>query len=679
MEEKNDQLEEINNESKNNSLKIFITIISIIILLVLSIFSYKIFNKKDSNNISEPTNTNEELEELKEDFYTSVNKDLIAQFKDEVGNSGTYSTMASIQEEVDEDSYNIIKQKISSNENPNLTNLYNSYINKVKRNTTDVEPLKPYINLINNSKSIEELIKNATTVEKELSADLLISASVTPDPKNNTKYIVNIGDSSGCAMFEDDYKSVLTATKNYGINLLTTYGYDKKTATTILNNILSLEQQTCENVKSLEELSSIDNIYNPSNIDEVDNIFTNINVKKYYNDSGLTLTNFNIIDRTYLENYNNTFINENLETLKQNMIVTILSQFAPYTSEKYEKVLDKYELSIYGGNSTKTLEEEALDLVKTSYQYTIEEDFLNNVFDNNKKTYVENMINDIIDNYKLTIKNNTWLSDNTKELAINKLDNINIYVGGTIIDNNIEDSYVIDENNSLLENVIYINKITNINYTKKVNDNIVEDKWPTSIFEVNAYYYPSKNAIYFPASILYLVDIDDSYYTNLGKIGMIIAHEISHAFDSDGAMYDAEGNLNNWWEEKDYNKFKEHQQAFIDFYGSRKSLHGYEVNGTITLGENIADLSAINCITEIAIKNNATNDNYKEMYEGFAKVFASTTSKRYERYLTLTDTHSPDSVRINAGLSNIDKFYEVYNVSEDNPMYVSKENRIRMW
>lgn len=664
-------------ETKNKIPQILIILFLCIILFVLCFYSYIHFNKKDSQE-SAPENTLETNEELKNDFYQSINADLLTDFKSIVGTSGTYSTMTGIQEEVDKDSNQIIKDMLSSNKNPNLTNLYNSYMNKEQRNTTGIEPLIPYIELINSSTNIDQLVTNATRVELEIGADLLISASVFPDPKNNTQYIVNVGDSSSCVIYEDDYKSVLTATKNYSINLLTLYGYDKKEATKILNNIISLEQNMCQNVKSLEELSNINNIYNPTDINEVDNILTNINVKKYYNNLGLTLTNFNIVDKTYLENYNKLFINDNLEILKQDMIITILNEYASFASDEYIEATRKYEYSIYGGNSTKTLEEEALDFIKKSYQYTIEEEFLNNVFDNTKKEYVENMIEDIIDNYEITIKNNDWLSDKTKELAIQKLEKMNIYVGGTIMDN-IEDSILINENTSLIENIIYLNKIMYEQACQEYNDNNIKEEWPSSIFNVNAYYYPAKNAIYFPASILYLIDINDSYYKNLGKIGMIIAHEVSHAFDSNGAEYDATGNLNKWWEEEDYNKFKEQQQKFIDFYGSYKSIRGYQVNGTITLSENIADLSALNCITEIAIKKDATLENYKEMYENFAHVFASTTSKQYEKYLTLTDSHSPDNVRINAGLSNIDKFYDIYNITEEDGMFVNKENRIRIW
>lgn len=668
---------EIKEKNQINTLNIILFFITIIILIVLSIISYNKFNK----NNEKPTQQKPQLTELnyKDDFYSNVNAELFTKYKDIVGDGGTYSTIIGIQEEVDENSNALIKNKLNNNENTNITNLYNSYINKEIRNNIGIEPLKQYIDLINNSQNINELITNATKVELELNADLLISATVSPDPKNNTKYIVNVGDSSGCTLYEDDYKSVLKATKNYGINLLTTYGYDNNKAIEAVNNIMALEKNTCQNVKSLEELSSINNIYNPTNINEVDNILTNINVKQYYNDLGLNITNFNIIDKTYLENYNNIFINENLEILKQNMLINILDQFALYTNEEYEKVAKEYEMTIYGGVSDKTLEEEALDFIKTSYQHTIEEDFLNNYFDNNKKEYIENMIHDIITNYKTTIQNNNWLSDKTKESAKKKLDNISINVGGTIMTNNIEDSYIINENTSLLENIIYMNKTMFKEKTIEFNNNTMTDEWPSSILEANAFYYPSKNAIYFPASILYLIDINDSYYTNLGKIGMIIAHEISHAFDSDGAEYDADGNLNNWWDEEDYNTFKKRQQEFIDFYGSYKTLNGYKVNGIITLSENIADLSALNCITEIAIKKDATTEDYKNMYEAFANVFASIKSKQYEQYLTLTDTHSPDIVRINACLSNIDKFYEVYNITEEDAMYVSKDQRIRMW
>ena len=193
---------------------------------------------------------------------------------------------------------------------------------------------------------------------------------------------------------------------------------------------------------------------------------------------------------------------------------------------------------------------------------------------------------------------------------------------------------------NLLENIIKISKID----TEKSIENIIahKDYWGFSVLDVNAYYNPQDNSINFPAAVLEyeLYSKDNSYYENLGSL--------------------------------DFEKFKELQKEVIAYYNK------YKINGKLTVGENIADLGGLSCVVEIAKNKGASNEELKELFEAYAHIWAS---KCTDEYLTLTslDTHAPDKIRVNAVLSAIDQFYEVYNITEEDEMFKPEDERPKIW
>ena len=160
---------------------------------------------------------------------------------------------------------------------------------------------------------------------------------------------------------------------------------------------------------------------------------------------------------------------------------------------------------------------------------------------------------------------------------------------------------------------------------------------------------------------------------------MIIAHEITHAFDDNGAKFDEKGNMTNWWTKEDYDNFKKKQQEVIKYYNKYEVMKGFYINGKKTVNENIADLGAVSCISEIAKNKKATSKEIKEMYTSFAKLWASNSKEEYITMLLLQDTHSPNKYRVNATLSSTELFYKTYNINSLNKMYISKQNRVKVW
>jgi len=230
---------------------------------------------------------------------------------------------------------------------------------------------------------------------------------------------------------------------------------------------------------------------------------------------------------------------------------------------------------------------------------------------------------------------------------------------------------------TLIGNVLGITK-TSLDYSYGLLNKPVDRKiWSELPQTVNAGYYPSDNSINFPAGILQQAFYDHraSRETNLGGVGMVIAHEMTHSFDNNGAQYNEHGAISNWWTENDYKEFEKRQANIIKFYDRYKFGGGMSENGTQTLSENIADLGAMSCLTSIVGDDPAK---LREVYANFAVIWRSLLTDEELRGC-MTDVHSVPYVRVDAVLSSTDGFYKAYDLKPGDPMYAAPEERARLW
>ena len=196
---------------------------------------------------------------------------------------------------------------------------------------------------------------------------------------------------------------------------------------------------------------------------------------------------------------------------------------------------------------------------------------------------------------------------------------------------------------------------------------------------VNASYSANENSIIIPGGIIqgHFYDPNGTREENLGGIGAIIGHEISHAFDNTGAQYDSDGNLNNWWSEKDYEQFTEKAYKIANFYSQIEALPGEKINGYLTVGENIADIGGVSCLLDIL--DTMDKPNYKAFFESYATTWRQITTKEYADYALSLDVHSPNKFRVNGVLPQFQKFYDTYGITEKDGMYVKPEDRLGIW
>jgi predicted metalloendopeptidase len=319
----------------------------------------------------------------------------------------------------------------------------------------------------------------------------------------------------------------------------------------------------------------------------------------------------------------------------------------------------------------------AVSVVTKYMDKMISDIYADKYFSEEDKELITKMCNDMVDEYRVLIEGADWLTDEGKAFLTDKLDNMTFFIGRG------EKREVNPEEGKLIKDTLLQTLYSFSAYAQQKNFNAFWEEYEYDGFDamspitVNACYVSQTNSIVITAAIINerVFDPDADYAWNLGAIGSILGHEISHAFDSDGVLFDSKGNyVPDAMPESDIEAFEEKQEIAIEYYNSFTVL-GSHVDGKLTLGENFADISGLQCALAIA----GDLDSQKTVFESYAHVWSSLVSDTYAKGLLETDPHSPDSVRINAVVACFDEYYEIYDVKEGDPMYIEPDRRVRRW
>ena len=611
-----------------------------------------------------------------DNYYEYINKETIKDKED------GWSYIDDINKEISNDANNIVKEIINNpttSEEKNIKEFYNEYLNIEFRNKNGLKDLELYIDKINKTTNINDFITEAIKLEKELSIELLMSKSIMKDFKTgkNILYITPIPMDYG---YSSDYYSneTLTTVKNnfklYNNKLLREYGYTAGEALDITNQIDDFYTNLANNSLKQDDLLNTEKYYNIIDKSALSKIYTNLDINKYFNELGLSkIDKLSLVDEKSYQELNKYLTNSNLSLWKNIATIKILQTYAEYTTENYETIFTKLNKNLLGKEYTR--EETAYDLIKQIYPNEISKNYNNKYLSDDTKNYISNLTNEIIKEYEDMI-NTSWMDNETKSKAVTKLNNIKINIGTSYI-KDLSSYYDFNSNISLVKNIINLNKVVRAASYEMLDTTTTTNALPDYTF--NAYYDVTSNSINILTGSTKVIKDINNKYENLGSIGFIIAHEISHAFDNNGSKFDENGLLSNWYTTSSQEKYQEIQNKVIDYYNNYEIIHNVSNNGTRTIGENIADLGAMECITNILIKNNANKKDYQTTYESFAKVWANNYSKSTKVLQSLIDTHSPNEIRVNGVLSSTKKFYETYKIDSKDLMYIEPEKRVNIW
>lgn len=619
-------------------------------------------------------------DKLTTDYYTYINKQKIDSYE-LAEDKYTIGTFTEIQDKVNDQVDLVLEELISTNQNPNINIIYNQIMDTASRNNNGLSSLNYYLNLIDSSSNINEFINNAIVVENDLFIPIFTVMSVMSDFKDTSQNMIYLSpvtfdfNISSDYYVNDDYISQRALVKQYGIKLLKQYGYDKTKARIVSKNITDYYTEIAKKSKTAEYFKNIENMYNIITKDDLKKIYSNLDAT--YFDIIPDNVKISILDEGNYLAINESLTNENLETLKESVKLKILQNYCQYLTDDYLEIISDFKNEQLGIAAKTTTEEFAKNTILSLFQYDFDASYTKKYFSADSKEYILSMINDILAYYEKNINNLEWLSPKTKEKAINKIKNITINIGLTDNYPKYSANYNLSTSKTLIENILTIKKVMSDYEYQRLQRN---EKIPLmDQTTVNAYYNVQDNSINFPTATVNFIDLSKSYYENLGTIGMIIAHEVTHAFDSNGSKFDERGNLVNWWTEEDNKTYQELQDKVIKYYEQYEVIAGNYINGSLTVNENIADLGAIACISGIAKDKKATSEDIKSMYKSFASLWAEKSTTEYQKMLLLVDSHSPAKYRVNATLASTDTFYEVYDISKNNPMYIKETERLRIW
>ncbi len=299
-------------------------------------------------------------------------------------------------------------------------------------------------------------------------------------------------------------------------------------------------------------------------------------------------------------------------------------------------------------------------------------------FGETAKNDVHKMVEKMVAVYQKRLSENEWLSEDTKKKAVTKLNTLGIQVGYPDELDPLYKKFTVNEDENLYDNDARFTHIILEDHFSRWGKKVNRTRWEMPAHMVNAYYNPSFNVIVFPAAILQapFYSLEQSSSENYGGIGAVIAHEISHAFDNNGAQFDELGNLHNWWTADDMKHFKALAQDEIDQFDGLETKAG-KVKGKLVVSENIADAGGLSCALEAAKAEDSAD--IKAFFINWGRIWRMKSSLEREKLLLSIDVHSPNELRANVQPKNLIDFYTAFDIQPGDGMYLPEEQRVNIW
>ena len=671
-------------EKKGNGKKILLICIIICIIACLAGLGYWFYDNKLKNDNTQEKNT---VVSLKDDFYDAVNYETLKNAKipsDSGAWSKWYDAGKTIEKRVEQLTNEIL-------EDPNFENkdvdayieVYTDYEGRDKRGFSE---LQPYFDMVDRANTIEEFNNVLITLNRDLDVYVLFNFESTVDFYDSSKTVFMLDpiviEFPLDYYTEKDMAFYVPLSKQVLHKYCETLGYSSEKADNFVEQIIEFIKTIQEKSIATSKVTDSFVFYNKYTLDEITNEIKNIPIKQLLTELKINKEDYYLVaDMGHYKALDEFYTLDNLPFLKELAKVQIVSKFFVDTTQENVKFLLEMSNKLFGRNTTmEENERQTLLGIKSSYiSDELQKRYEELYFTEEDKKVVADLVADVKDYYKTVINNSDWLSNATKEEAIKKLDNMKVKIGYQGEDDDKDDIYhVVSKANggTLISNLIGEYRFSFDNYYKSFNKEATLQNINT--LQVNAFYRPLDNSINFLAGFKELYGNEKDYYKLLGYFGFVIGHEISHAFDTTGSKFDENGKVANWWTEEDKTNYDKYAAKIEDYY-SKYEYMGLKVDGKLTLGENIADLGAMKAIVSIAESKGATNEDFKKMFEAYADLWVSKSTKEMAQLLITGDNHSPDKVRVNAVLSSTDKFYEVYGITEKDKMYVPKEERVGLW
>ncbi|MCC4501633.1 M13 family metallopeptidase [Limosilactobacillus reuteri] len=627
---------------------------------------------------------------IKDDLYEAVNGEWLktAKIPDDKPATGGFNDLV---DEIDKqlmddfDAYAAGKEKSNDSRFNEMIKLYRLAKKFDWRKKVGPQPLKRMLASVENLNSYEDY---QSQWKNWILAGMPspISFDIDADMKNATVYALFASSPSLIlpdksyyeAEKKDQHDQLLQLWSSMVEALMDKLGYSKKEAKKIIDDAIKFDALLAPNVKSAEEAADYSKMYNPQTVAELASATDQLDIAAIIKQLvGEEPEKVIVTEPEYFKALNK-ILQDNFELFKNWALIRVIRENASYLDDEMREINGRYGRALSGSKKPVSQRKFAFYLARDMFSQVAGDYYGKKYFGPQAKADVHHMVEQMIKVYKGRLTNNQWLSKDTRDKAILKLDKLGIQVGYPDKIPALYDQFKVDEEESLIANLNQLTVTANKELFSRWNKPVDRMRWEMSAATVNAYYHPFKNIIVFPAAILQapFYSLKQSSSQNYGGIGAVIAHEISHAFDNNGSLFDEFGNLNNWWTDEDSAHFKQLAQKMIEEFDGIP-FAGQKVNGKLTVSENIADAGGLSCALEAA--KTEADFNAQEFFINWATIWRMKATEQYMQLLLSIDVHAPQKLRANIQAENLDDFYTAFDIKPGDEMYRAPEDRVHIW
>lgn len=576
-------------------------------------------------------------------------------------------------------------------------NFYESIMDTIARNKAGKKPLKPFLEKVKKIKNLHDAQEFITHITPYRSG-IFYTFWILNDLKNSKINACYLSPSK-LSLSRDYYinnklKDKLNKYQEFIIKILQEFGDDKITAEKNASTIISFEKSLAKITKTKEEQRDISKMYNSMTIEDLFKLAPSIDWITHLKKIGINnIKKIIVTDPNYFKEMNTILNTHSLEDIKLFLHWNTINRSLNFLSTDLEKASwEFYSKTIQGAKKQRPRDERALKEVNDNFGEALGKLYVDAKFPPEAKKKAKEMIDNVMLGFEKRIAQLPWMSSETKEKALAKLHKLTVKIA---YPDKWKD-YTTLQIENLKKGGTYFKNIMNTfkwNFNQsfaKYGKEVDRTEWGMSPQTVNAYFNPVNNEIVFPAAILqppfYNYKADEA--VNYGGIGAVIGHEISHSFDDNGSRFDGDGNLKNWWTEDDSKKFKTIGDKLVKQYSDIIAIDSMHLNGEYTLGENIGDLGGVQAAYEglqIFLKKNgrpADIDGFtaeQRFFLSWGTIWRTKMRDEALKNLIMTNTHAPGQYRAYMPLKNVDAFYKAFDVKEGDKMYITPEERVRIW
>ena len=604
-----------------------------------------------------------------------------------------------------EEAVKLILEEASANPKPGVSqqigDLYACFLDEATANQLGSEPIKADLKQVAELKSIGEATRLLGEFERTGTSGIF-GMYVDNDPNDPTRYQVNLyqgglGLPDEAYYREDKHKEILEAYQVHVGKMFALAGWDKEKSEAAAKTVVDLETTLASKHWDNVATRDADKTNNPTKFADLQKLTPTLDWNLWFEGAGIepqVLAESIVMMPSFFAGLSSVYSEQNLDALKTWLSWNVISSKAAYLSQEFvDERFAFYGTKLTGAPVNRARWKRAVSLVEGSLGEAVGKIYVEKYYPPEAKAKMDQLVDYLIQAYRESIQELEWMSDETKKKALVKLTKFTPKIGYPTKWKDYS-SIVIDRND-LVGNVKRVTSWGLDREMKKIGSPIDREEWFMTPQTVNAYYNPGFNEIVFPAAILqppfFSLESDDA--VNFGAIGAVIGHEIGHGFDDQGSKYDGDGALISWWSDTDRKAFEERTASLISQFNELSPAQlpdENKVNGELTIGENIGDLGGLGIAYRaylLSLKDNGGSE--PALIDGLTakqRLFLSwaqawRTKGRDEMVLQrlATDPHSPPEFRCNQIVRNIDAFYEAFDLSPEDALWLDQSQRVSIW